>query len=82
LIQAQCFADGPCLEWTPARRVWPFGVGNFRNVAEAGFLEVAEERGEKFFASLALYSGVVTAHADPRLDERSNQAGPDRSLMI
>ena len=62
--------------------MWPFGVGNFRNVAQAGFLKVAEERGEEFFASLALYSGVVSAHAHPRLDEGSNQPGPDRSLMI
>ena len=69
-----------------ARRLFADSAAPFRCceavVAEACFLKVTEERREEFFPSLALYSDVVTAHAHPRLGERSNQPGPDRSLMI
>ena len=72
LIQAQRFADGPRLERTTARRVRRFGVGNFRNVAEAGFLKMTEERREEFFAGFALSLAVVL----PRTRTHASTNGP------
>src|SRR5687767_5985271 len=72
----------PGLEGTPARRVRCIGVGNLRDVAQTRHREMLEQRVEESAAGLLLGVVTVAAHPNPRLDEWSQQPGPDRTLVI
>src|SRR5207249_9124224 len=74
--------DGPRLERAAARRVWRFGVGNFRDVTEPGLFKMRQDRRQKIAARFAFGFVRIAANAHPRLDERTNQPRPDRSLVI
>ena len=82
MIQTQRFADGPRLKRTTAWSVGWLGVGDFRNVAEAGFLKMREDWRQKLAARLAFGFVRIAANTHPRLDERTNQPRPDRALVI
>ena len=58
------------------------GVGDFGNVAQASFVEMSEEWREELHPRFLFQSLGVAMHSNPRLDKRSNQPGPDRTLMI
>jgi len=57
-------------------------VGDLGDVAEAGLVEVGEERGEEAFAGLASGGGVVAADAHPCVDERADEPRPGGALMV
>src|SRR5262249_7699245 len=81
-IQPQRLPHRPGLEGAAARRVGRVAVRDLRNVPEARRVEVGQQRREKARSSLSLGRDRATPAAYPRLDERAEEPGPDRALVI
>ena len=75
---AQDFGDAPGLRDTPARSIRRFRVEYLADRADAGFAQV----GRKRFEQRARRTAVGRMHAEPGIDERTNQPRPDRPLVV
>lgn len=75
---SQHFRDAPRLRGAAAPVVGRFGVEDFADRSDAGVAEVGFEAVEK------MESAVVVAgmHFQPGIDERSDEPGPHRSLVV
>src|SRR5438128_7529477 len=81
-LEPQRLAHRPRLERAAARRVRRVAVGDLRQVAEARVVQMGEQRAEKAIARLAFRLRGAAADAEPRFDERADEPGPDRPLMV
>src|SRR5207237_478215 len=81
-LEAQRLAHRPRLERAAARGVRRIAVGDLRQVAEARVVQMSEQRIEKAIARLGLRARGGAPDAEPRLDERAHEPGPDRPLMV
>src|SRR5882762_6415241 len=59
-----------------------FGITDFRDVTQAGMIQMLVERRKKSCTRLLSYVSVRTVDAYPRLNKRADQPGPDRTLVI
>src|SRR5207237_8059048 len=75
---AQYLGLAPGLRYAAARRQGRFGVEDFADRTDACLCDHGCEAGEKAARLLAL----VGMHLEPGIDERSDQPGPDRALVI
>lgn len=81
-IESQVFAEGPCLKRAAARGVRGIAVGDFREVVETGFLEVAFQRREKALPGLLLHFGCTAVLLDPGFDKSTDEPRPDGASVI
>src|SRR6266481_127541 len=75
---AEHFRDAPCLGDAAARRERWLRIEDFADRADAGFgemrLKAVEEMPRRF--------AIIGVDLEPGIDERTNQPGPHRSLVI
>jgi hypothetical protein len=58
------------------------GISDFRNVTEAGLLEMRHDRPQKATTRLSSRSESVTPYRHPGFNERPKQPRPDSALMV
>src|SRR5262249_14779889 len=80
--RANQLAEGPGLERTTTRRVGRIAVGDLGDVTEAGDAQVLEQRDEKTAARFRPVRRVVAVDPEPGIDERADEPGPHRALVI
>ena len=57
-------------------------VGDLRDVAEAGLVEVSHQRLDEALTCFPLHLLRAASHADPGIHEGAGEIRPDRSLVI
>jgi hypothetical protein len=77
----QGFGNRPGLGEATPWMVRRLGIEYFRNLSETGLLQVRFETGKKA-AGLGSCGSILTERFHPGRDKRSEQEGPDRSLMV
>src|ERR1043165_1978349 len=77
LVKSQEFANRPGLERAAARHVRWIGVGNLGYVSKAGFVQMFEERFEKFLARLVASRRTIPTDTHPRFNKRPDEPRPD-----
>src|SRR5262249_59116704 len=82
LVEAQRLANRPRLERAAARRERRIAIGDLGHVADAGLVEMAEQRREEPPPRVALRLARAAAHAHPGVDEAAEQPRPRRALVI
>src|SRR6476661_7308354 len=75
---AKDFGHTPGLGNTAARWVRRIGVEDLADAADAGIIEVRTKTTD----GVASASGVFGKHLEPRIDERPDEPGPDRALVV
>src|ERR1700683_656006 len=73
------FGDAPGVRHTAARRKRGFGVEDFTDGTDARlFPDVLVEAMQKFIG----FFKMIRTYFEPRVDERTDQPAPDRSLVV
>jgi hypothetical protein len=71
VFETKKFAERPRLEWAAARSVRCFGIENFRNMVEAGFIQMFVKGWKESVASLLDRRLRTSAHSYPSFDKRA-----------
>src|SRR5688500_11084988 len=82
LLQTQHRRERPRLKWAASGCVRRFCVGDLRDMAESGVIQVFIKRREKTAARFSLRIAGTVSDAEPSFDEWPDQPRPDCALMI
>src|SRR5215470_3894781 len=82
LVEPEGLGERPGLKWTAGGLVRRIAVADLGQVVEAGELGAGEQRIEEAGTGLAAGGGGGAADADPGLDERAGEPGPDRAVVV
>src|SRR5215470_651175 len=82
LVEPEGLGERPGLKWTAGGLVRRIAVADLGQVVEAGELGAGEQRIEEAGAGLAAGVGGAAVDADPGLDERAGEPGPDRAVVV
>ena len=81
-VEAQKLAERPGLKRTSFWLKRRLGIGNLRKMPKARRLDTCQQRINELGAGVTPRRSRVASHANPRVNEWTDQPWPDGSLMI
>jgi hypothetical protein len=81
-VEAQQLAERPGLKRAALWLKWRLGIGNFRKMPKAKRLDTCQQGKNDLGGGVTPRRYGVASHANPRVNEWTDQPWPDGSLMI